>query len=265
MNSIKKISLILLAFIISSLAIAQDKALFEMKPVQTLVYDNVGFFPQQDKQYLEQKLINLDSETSIQILVAVVPDLMGYDKSDYATRLGHKWGVGGKEDNGFVILIKPKTNTSKGEVFIAPGYGVEQYVTDALAKTIVDNEMIPAFKTGNYSQGVDNAINTIISLTSGEFTGSQYLKKHKKKSSGFPVGIIIIIVIAIISFFGSKGRNNHTGMGGRGSSLPFWLLMGASMGGGRSSGGFGGFSSGGGSFGGFGGGGFGGGGAGGSW
>jgi len=264
MNSIKKIAVIFLAFLISSFAIAQDKPLFEMKPVQTLVYDNIGFFPKQDKQYLEQKLIKFDSETSVQILIAVVPDLMGYDKGDYATRLLEKWGVGGKENNGLVILIKPKTSSSKGDVFITTGYGVEQYVTDALAKIIVDNEMIPSFKTGNYAQGVDNAINTIMSLTSGEFTGSQYLKKHKKKSSGFPIGIIIIIVIAIVSFFG-KGRNNHTGMGRRGSSLPFWLLMGASMGGGRSSGGFGGFSSGGGSFGGFGGGMGGGGGAGGSW
>jgi len=264
MNSIKKIVVIFLAFLISSFAIAQDKPLFEMKPVQTLVYDNINFFTKQEKQLLEQKLINLDSKTSIQILVAIVPDLMGYDKADYATRLGHKWGVGGKENNGFIILIKPKTSTSKGEIFIAPGYGVEQYVTDALAKTIVENEVIPEFKRGNYAKGVDNAINTIISLTSGEFTGSQYLKKHKKGASSIPVGIIVIIVIAIISFLG-KGRNNHTGMGGRSSSLPFWLLMGASMGGNRSNGGFGGFSSGGGSFGGFGGGGFGGGGAGGSW
>ena len=264
MNSIKRLTIIFLALLISSFAVAQDKALFDEKATQALVYDNSGFFAPQDKQYLEQKLINFDSETSIQILVAVVPDLMGYDKGDYATRLGQSWGVGGKEDNGFVILIKPKTSSSKGEVFITTGYGVEQYVTDALAKTIIDNEIIPAFKTGNYAQGVDNAINTIISITSGEFTGTQYLKKHKKKSGGFPIGLIIIVIIAIASFFG-KSRNNHSGMGGRGSSLPFWLLMGASMGGGRSSGGYGGFSSGGGSFGGFGGGGFGGGGAGGSW
>jgi len=262
MNLIKNIIILFIIFLFSSFAIAQDKPLFDIKPVQTLVYDNIGFFSKHDKQYLEQKLINFDSETSIQILVAVVPDLMGYDKADYATRLGHKWGVGGKKDNGFVILIKPKTKTSKGEVFLASGYGVEQYITDALAKTIVDNEIIPEFKTGNYAKGIDNAINTIMSITKGEFTGSQYLKNKKNKNTGLPIVLIIMLIIAIVSFFG--GRNNHTGMSSRNSSLPFWLLMGASMGG-RSSGGFGGFSSGGGSFGGFGGGGFGGGGAGGSW
>lgn len=267
MKLIKKIIIILLVFLVNAFTIAQDKPLFETNATQTLVYDNIGFLNPQNKQFLEQKLIQLDSETSIQILVAIVPDLYGYDKADYATRLMKNWGVGGKEDNGFVILINPKTNSSKGQVFITTGYGVEQFVTDALAKTIVDNEMIPQFKQNNYAQGIDNAINTIISITSGEFTGSQYLKNHKqsKKSGGLPIALIIMIVLAIFSFIGGKRRNNHSGMGRNGSSIPFWLLMGSAMGGSSSSGGFGGFSSGGGSFGGFGGGFGGGGGAGGSW
>ncbi len=262
LNKNKILTLLLISILSISSSFAQDKPLFELPAPNALVYDNTGFLTPQEKQYLNNKLIQFDSETSVQIVVAVTPDLYGYDVADYATRLLEKWKPGAKgKDNGFVILIKPKTNNSKGEVFIATGYGVEQYVTDAVAKTIVENEIIPEFKKGNYLKGIDNAVNVIMSLTRGEFTGKQYLKK-KKESGGFPFIAIIIMIILLISFFGGRG-NKHHNIGG-GSGLPLWLLL-MSSGSSRSSGGFGGFSSGSGGFGGFGGGMGGGGGAGGSW
>lgn len=262
-KQLKNILTILILFIVS-IANAQNKPLFELPPPNGLVYDNTGFFKPDEKQYLNQKLIEFDSETSVQIVVAVTPSLFGYDIADYATRLLEKWRPGAKgKDNGFVILIKPKTKDSKGEVFISTGYGVEEFVTDAVAKTIVEKEIIPEFKKGHYLQGVDKGINVIMSLTRGEFTGTQYLKKKKKNSNSSPIIPIIIMIIVFIAFFGGRG-NKHHNIGGRGSSLPLWLLL-MSSSSGRSSGGFGGFSSGSGGFGGFGGGMGGGGGAGGSW
>jgi uncharacterized protein len=259
-NASKTIILILLAILVSQTSFAQNRPLFELPPPNSLVFDKTGLLTPEEQNYLNQKLINFDNETSVQIVIAVTPKLFGYDIADYATRLLETWKPGDKnKDNGFIILIKPKTKNSKGEIFIATGYGVEQYVTDAISKTIVEKEIIPEFKKGNYLKGIDNGINVIMSLTKGEFTGSQYLKKQKKSS---PIIAIIIMIIIFLVFFGGRGNKHHNI--GRNSSLPFWLLLMSSHSG-RSSGGFGGFSSGSGGFGGFGGGMGGGGGAGGSW
>ena len=133
---------------------------------------------------------------------------------------------------------------------------MEPYVTDATSKRIIEKEMIPAFKEGDYYTGIDNAVNVIMDLCSGKFSQDEY------GHDGFPLWFTIIIIIAIILIFtkfsGNNGQN-YTGGGHR----TIWIPMGGGFG---SGGGFGGGGfSGGGGFGGFGGGGFGGGGASGSW
>ena len=83
-------------------------------------------FSETEKQALESKLLTYNDTTSTQIYVVTVNDLNGYAVSDYSFRLGEKWEIGQKsKDNGAVILIKPKVGNSRGEAFIAVGYGLE--------------------------------------------------------------------------------------------------------------------------------------------
>ncbi len=227
-----------------------------------LVNDFVNFFTPQEVELLEQKLVTFNKETSNQIVVLTVDDLQGLEPSEYAIRIFDKWGIGGKgKDNGILILIKPKTANERGELFISIGYGLEGAVPDILAGRIVNREIIPAFKEGQNYVGIDRAVNTLISLTKGEFTADEYMNQEDSESVfGAIFTILIIIVLFIVISRGGKG--GHTLSSGRGAVVPpiFW----GGMGRGRSGGGFGGFSGGGG-FGGFGGGSTGGGGAGGSW
>jgi uncharacterized protein len=235
-----------------------------------LVNDFARFLTAEEVNTLERKLVAFNDSTSTQIAIVIVPSLGGYDKSDYAQRLAEKWGIGQKGlNNGVLILVKPKTADSKGEVQIAQGYGLEGAIPDITCGEIVDYEVLPAFQSGDYYGGLNSATNTIISLARGEFTAAQYEKSAKRKSGKeTPIGIILFvlfIVIAMISGRSGGSKNKHISTGG----LPFWLLMGM-MGSGRGShggswGGFSGGGGGGGGFGGFGGGSFGGGGAGGSW
>ena len=63
---------------------------------------------------LEQKLVSFNDSTSTQIVLVIVKSLNGYDKNDFAQRLGQKWGVGQKgRNNGVVILVKPKYTERK--------------------------------------------------------------------------------------------------------------------------------------------------------
>ena len=225
-----------------------------------LVNDYTGTLTASQIDALERKLVAYDDSTSTQILVMLVDDLQGYSVEQYATEIGHSWGVGQKDKgNGAVILVKPRKGSERGQVNISPGYGMEQYVTDATAKRIIEREMIPAFREDDYFTGIDNAVKTIMDLCSGKFSQDEYADGGKP----IPFWLILIFIIALILIFRSgNGNQNYSGGGTR----TIWIPMGGGFGGGGfGGGGFGGGGFSGGGFGGFGGGGFGGGGASGSW
>lgn len=186
--------------------------------------------------------------------MVLVDDLHGMDVAQFATQLGHDWGVGqGAKDNGAVILVKPKNEKGNGQVNISAGYGLEPYITDAAASAIIQKEMIPYFKENDYYQGIYNAVTVMMDLCSGKFTADDYTNGD---GSGSIIALIIIIII-IILVIKSSGGTTYSGGGSNGHVI--FMPGPGSFGGG--SGGFGG----GGGFGGFGGGHFGGGGASGSW
>jgi uncharacterized protein len=233
-----------------------------------LVNDFTATLSKSQIQQLETKLVDYNDSTSTQIVVVLVSDLGNYEAADFAYKLGESWGVGRKgQNNGAVVLIKPKTERSRGKAFIATGYGLEGVIPDALARRIVEVEMIPSFMENNYFAGIDKALNTIFSLASGAYTSDEYLNRQQEAPSG--AWFVPIIIIAIIFLMMKLSRsNNHIG---NNKNLPLWTALWLASQAGKSHGGsWGSFSGGsrgfgGGGFGGFGGGSFGGGGAGGSW
>jgi len=233
-----------------------------------LVNDYANVLSRQEQAALENELAGFARATSTQILIVTVKDFEGYDISSYAFILGEEWGVGQSEkNNGVVIVLKPKTLSEKGEVFVATGYGVEHLIPDAVANNqIVDNEMIPRFKQNDYYGGLAAGVKVIMDLTRGEYTAEAYKQQVRSGKDGSPLFFLLFLLFFIIIPIFRGRRRQHYSVG---RGLPFWIALGM-MGSHRSShsGAFGNFSSGGGSFGGFGGfggGSFGGGGAGGSW
>jgi uncharacterized protein len=258
MKNIITILIVLLGF--TTVSLAQ----IPVRPTpQRLVNDFAHVLSKDQVNQIENSLTDFARKTSTQFVIVTVPDLQGYDKADFAYQIGEKWGVGQKEnDNGLVILLKPKTNDSRGEIFIATGYGLEGVLPDAILNgAVVDNEMIPRFKQNDYFGGLAAGLNVMMDIAGGEYTAENY---KEKVSSGGGGGIPFLIILFVI-IFSVFGRSRSRRMYSPGRSLPFWLAMGMMSGAGRSSGSFGNFSSGSGGFGGFGGGSFGGGGAGGSW
>lgn len=231
-----------------------------------LVNDYADLFTSAQERRLEQILVAFDDSTSNQIAVITVKDLEGYDASEYATRIGLDWQVGSdKFDNGIVLLVKPKTFDSAGQVFIAVGYGLEGAIPDAYAKRIIENELIPNFRNNDYYAGVEAACEVLMKLASGEISDPREMEDDIPVEA--MILLVVISIIGLVIYFSSisGGYNgNHGGFGGNGGHRTIYvgpiITSGRSYGGGFSSGG-----SFGGGFGGFGGGSFGGGGAGGSW
>jgi uncharacterized protein len=258
------IFLILLTF---SAVSAQDIPKQPQPP--RLVNDLAGLMTPEQVQQLETKLLAFNDSTSTQIAVVTLKSLNGYSAADMAQRIGHSWAIGQKKyNNGLVILIKPATSGEKGEAYIATGYGLEGKLPDIICKRIVDEVMIPQFKSGDYVAGINAGALTAMKVATGEYKDGSFASKRRGQEGKSPiVPIVILIIMAFVVMRGFRGRGNHHSIG---HHIPIWpfLFMGGlgGFGGGgndNSGGGFGGGDGGG--FGGFGGGDFGGGGAGGSW
>jgi uncharacterized protein len=266
MIAFKKYILLFLIQFIGFGMFSQTAGVPECPNPMHLVNDQVGFLSDEYKQALEQKLDRFSDSTSNQIVVLVVADLNGMEPSEYALEVGRKWGVGQKKfNNGIVFLIKPTGGQGERQTYIAVGYGLEGIIPDATAKHIINNEVLPSFKQHQYDAGVDRAITVLMALAKKEYSFKTYEKKAQEGS--YLALFIVLGIIILFVFAGSRRSSSATTIGSTGSSLPFFagMMMMGGMGGGRRSGGWDDFSSGSGGFDGFGGGSFGGGGAGGSW
>ncbi len=238
----------------------------------TLVNDYTGTLSSSELNALEDKLVAFDKSTSSQIAVVIIKTLDGYDVSQYGVELAEKWGIGRKgKNNGVIVLVAMDDH----KMAIETGYGMEGALPDAIAKRIIENDMKPSFKQGNYYEGLTKATDNIIAYTKGEYKADS--KDHGEAPFPFFIIFIVIGVIALVFFAKVReaqqySRVNHIGF------WAAWALLNAlankrrgsnwtdfSSGRGSFGGWGGGGSSGGGGFGGFGGGSFGGGGASGSW
>jgi uncharacterized protein len=237
------------------------------------VYDYAEVFDPGFEAALNQELVAFKDTTSNVIVVVTHPDFFQEEAWRFATDLGQAWGVAtADKDNGIVMVIKPKIGNQRGAAHIAVGDGLEGAIPDALAKRIVEGEMIPFFKQNDYGRGTAAAVLVLKQLAAGEI--KEYAPAAKNDARDIVTALLLIFFIFAI-IFGAMATK--TARYAKMNGLTFWaawmLLAQAQRthsgqyrnfsGGGFGGGGFGG--GGGGGFGGFGGGGFGGGGAGGSW
>ena len=231
------------------------------------VVDAANILDPAQEQALSQKLIAQKQASGRSLVVATIPDLQGYDISDYGYRLGRAWGIGDKTNQGVLLIVAPNERKIRIEV----GYGVEGILTDALSSQIIRNAITPRFKAGDMAGGIDAGVDQITSLLAlppdqARARAAQAEAEARQQDSGGG-GILGFWVIMFFVFFVllpllSRARGGKRYRRGGGAPVIIW---GPGMGSGWGSGG-GDWGGGGGGGGGFSGGGsFGGGGASGGW
>ena len=251
----RRILVLLVGLAVASLALpafAQD-----FPKLTGRVVDAANIIPDAEEARLTQKLQALETQSQRQLVIATIPDLQGYDISDYGYRLGREWGIGDKQRNdGALLIVAPKERKVRIEV----GYGLEPVLTDGFSWLIIDQQILPRFKQGDMAGGIEAGADAIIKQLTLPPEEAQKVaaqadqQREESKGGVWPVillnGFILLFFIfpLIGSIFGRRGRR-HRGM----RSGPIIWAPGAFSGG--SSGGFGGgfgggFSGGGGSFGG---------------
>ena len=153
-----------------------------------------------DIQTIDSKLTAFEGSTGDQIAVVTVPTI-GNDETieTYATKLFAEWGIGKKKsDNGILILVA----TADKQVRIEVGYGLEGNITDIVSNNIIQKVMIPAFKTGDYSDGISGAVDAVTGVISGSADATQYLSEKSNKSNtnanSFEVNYFALIFVGIM-------------------------------------------------------------------
>ncbi|MBM7061448.1 TPM domain-containing protein [Pseudomonas sp. UL073] len=216
------------------------------------VVDQAGMLDGATQARLSAQLAAHEQATGEQLVVVTLPNLQGQAIEEFGYQLGRHWGIGQKgKDNGALLLIARDERKIRIEV----GYGLEERLTDAQSSVIIQQVIAPAFKAGNYAQGISDGVAAMLQVLGGEpLAESSRAQQDEQQVPSF-APLLLLLLIIVISLFGRGG-----GLGG--------MLLGGLLGSGvgRGGGGFGGggFGGGGGGFGG-GGGGFGGGGASGGW
>lgn len=191
---------------------------------------------------LETFLRDFERSDSTQLVVFTVPTLEGEVLEEYALKVAETWGIGQKgKDNGALLLIAKEERKIRIEV----GYGLEGRLTDLLAGRIVDQEISPRFRAGDFDGGVTAGVAAMAEAVRGEYQGTGRVGKKKERS---PWGTLLLLLflgpgLALLGG-GQRARVGHHRRGG------YWV--GGPFGGGSGGGGFGGggFSGGGGGFGG---------------
>src|SRR3974390_1105217 len=119
----------------------------------------------QSRSELEAKLQNLENRSGIQLVVATVKSLEGSDIETYANQLFRNWKLGeAKKNNGVLLLVAPNEHKVRIEV----GYGLEGTLTDALSSVVISSAIVPRFKAGDVSGGIQRGVDGIISVLSGD-------------------------------------------------------------------------------------------------
>jgi len=225
------------------------------------VTDRAGVLGAERVDALSRKLEQFERDTSNQILVWIdrkVPE--NFTLEDFTVRAAEKWKAGqAKTDNGAVLFVFVDDRKLRIEV----GYGLEGVLPDITANRIIQGEIVPRFRSGDYPGGIEAGVDAMIAATKGEYKGTgttvdeQSGRRGLPKLSGCIVPALFLLIFFVLPLLARKRSRRGRTFGGSG-----WWMGGGGFGGGGGGGGFSG--GGGGSFSG-GGGSFGGGGASGSW
>ena len=282
----------LLVLVFSLLAVDASAQTTPQSPVPLPVpfnpiVDNANVINAETRQNLESIYLELKQRGNIEYGVLTVDTTGDLDIFDFSLAVARGWGIGSKEGDKAGLLLVVAIRDRK--YFTQVSRHLEGDLPDGLVGRIQRERLVPQFRQGNYSQGINDTIEAYVAtlekkrgFTIDRVDDSQAVQIVERQPAARPqltlgsmcAGAAVIIFILIL--LSSAGRGRRGGRGGGGGCLQALLwgsLFSNLSGGGRRGGwgsssgwGGGGFGGSGGFGGGFGGGGdFGGGGSGGSW
>jgi uncharacterized protein len=250
---------LVLACVVVTAALAQS---LTFPALTGRVVDEAGILDVATRQYLEKLSADLEAKSTDQLVVVTLKSLQGTSIEDYGYQLGRSWKIGQKDkNNGVLLIVAP----NERKVRIETGYGLEGTLTDALGSFIIQQAILPRFRSGDFAGGIRRGADDIVQVLTGD---AQEYKERARAANAAPglslfeiamiVFWLIVAILIIRNVLADMRRTSGAVPRGRVRRTRDWTDYNPIIIGGSSSssgsdwggGGGGGFSGGGGSFGG---------------
>jgi uncharacterized protein len=186
-------------------------------PLTQRVNDEAHLISAPTRVAIEAKLKDLEDKSGVQLVVATVSSLRGYDIESYANSLFRVSKLGeAKKNNGVLFLIAPNERKMRIEV----GYGLEGVLTDAISKIIIATAVAPCFKAGDFDGGVTRGVDAIIETLSSD--QGEWSKRAAGQSSADTFDELAPLLLFLLFFFIIVYMSRHArGGGGGGGPIIF--------------------------------------------
>jgi uncharacterized protein len=163
------------------------------------VNDFADILTPDQEQTLENKLVEIDKDTTVQIAVVTISTTGNVQLFDYAEQLFQKWGIGQKGRNNGLLLIAA-INDKNSE--ITYDYDLEGKVTNSAAGHILENVLKPYFKEKKYYEGLTASTDSLIQLSQGKYNSEVKSNDSNFIEEAFNYfGLFMILSIFLFMFF----------------------------------------------------------------
>ena len=124
------------------------------------VMDAAHLLTPEEIKTITAKAASLEQRTKRLFIVVTVTSLGGQDISKYSEALGNRVvPLHGGVNDGVLLVVAPNERA----VRIAVGSGLRKQLTDAEAKAIVEQTLLPSFKAKHFGEGIAKGSDRIMS------------------------------------------------------------------------------------------------------
>jgi uncharacterized protein len=129
------------------------------------VVDQTGTLSDSDIASLTQKLKDFETRKGSQVTVLIVPTTAPETIEQFSIRVAEAWKIGRRKiDDGAILIVAKNDRKLRIEV----GYGLEGSLTDVTARRIIDEIIVPKFRSGDFAGGISAGVERIIRVIDGE-------------------------------------------------------------------------------------------------
>jgi uncharacterized protein len=139
-----------------------------VQPVPALtarVIDQTGTLDAIQLRGLEEKLETFEKSKGTQVAVLMLPTTHPEDDASYANRVANAWKIGRKGVGDGVLFVVAKDDR---KVRIEVAKTLEGAIPDLAAKRIIDEAMLPKFRSGDFAGGLQAGVDQVIARINGE-------------------------------------------------------------------------------------------------
>jgi uncharacterized protein len=147
--------------------LASPAAALEVPYLSGRVNDHAGLLSDGARQAVEAKLKDFEARTGHQVAVLTLDSLEGEPLEDFSLKVARTWALGRKGQNDGILFLISKSDR---KLRIEVGHGLEGTVPDALAGRIIQNEVVPRFRAGDFEGGVTAGVDAIVSAADGTYS-----------------------------------------------------------------------------------------------